>query len=300
MLIKILRKVYFAMFFKKRLVMTVTLIIAIIAILYSSISAYAAQPELIADAPADVAVGRSFDVNFSSDFNKLQDISAIEIKLYFDKNNLSVKGTSTNNGEIKFYDSGGCVTVIALFENGITENSPIFTVTFTAKSGQDNSSQHITAEFIQAVNSSLNDVDFSITEKLNINITRTSSSQSEKNTTQNSKSGPTSRSANSKSSGTSSNSSRKNSSGSITDSTEKNSDYENTTSSFEDDLERNYGSLPSVGNLNGDSNSVKYMIIGGVLSFCIISVILIAYRIGKISAENKINEEKKKEERQEN
>lgn len=264
--------------------------ISIILICFYTISTAAQQIDISVNTPINVNVGRSFNVNFTVT-NDCGNIAALKFTVKYSDENLSLKGAECAlNGEVKFYAENGTATVICLFSDGLKTPDNFLTLTFTAVTGQSAGTQVIELKCTEAVDTGLNDITVAITEKVEIDIIR-SSSEAAEGSTQNSQRSSGSN-VSSKSSAASSLTSKSQSSAVSRSSADKLKDntsifeFENDNIFNEFDTEDDY---PSVGYLLDENSKMKNIFAGIGIGVSVMIILFVTFRIGQMSRRDKIN-----------
>lgn len=258
---------------------------------------FAESASIVVEAEESVNVGRSFDVNFNLDGNI--EIYAFMFEIEYNQDYISFRDaiiSEQNGGEVEFYTEGGVTTVICLFSDSI-QSGNFLTLQFTAKTGNNPSSQTISFKCNQAVDADINDASVNMTENINIEIVKASSNSS---TSSSIKSGSTNKttSSNSKSSATSKNeSSSKDKNSSINAS---NRIYADTEESYifveSEEGVLNSNSELGINYLDKSDSNIKYVMAGAGLTASLFLFLYIAYRMGQASMGKRFDNDENEEE----
>ncbi|MBQ2604406.1 MAG: hypothetical protein II589_05170 [Clostridia bacterium] len=234
-----------------------------------------------ANAPETVNIGRSFNVTLTLDSSK--PVKSVWIKFKFDSEYISFSKVSSPIKADTYHNTNdGEAEVICLFKDAVTQ-SDIVSMTFTAKTGNESSTQTIFIEIVDAVANDLEKADLSGDESVEVYIERkTSLSQNE--STQKKSSYVSHSSTASKKAVTSS----KNEIQSHKDNISSVKKYDTThnietTSSVTEENELNYEIHSQITSekLNYSDSKVKYILSGAGGTICVIGVLFGVYKLGE-------------------
>lgn len=279
-------------------ILTILLLI-IFELIFIIPSIAAEQVELTVDLPESVNIGNSFDVKVASKSNSY--VKAISMNVSYDSNYISYKGiTNVQSCEIDTFESDGKIATILLFDNYLISGD-VFTLTFTAKTGNSSSRRNFSFEVLEAVDVNLNNASVKIPNSLQINIVKKGEQNSNDNKDSSFQGSASSRLSSSKSNSRSS--SLASNSNSTRSTVESNVSKTYSSSYFENDevfegnidVENNVNSKnteasiaqlddgEAVGSLNLSENSSTYIFMGVGITLSIIGILFVVYRMGQLS-----------------
>lgn len=258
----------------------ILILISIFFVILTSFTAAAFTYNLYAEAPKNVNVGRSFDIKLSADKDQFNDICALKIIAEFNSDSFSVKDICCNGGEAEYSNENGKLTVICLFNNGVEDKKDFLTFSFTAKTGQNSSSQTINFSCTEAVDTNLNNVDVTVKNNVLIDINKSSSASSK--TSENTKNSSFKISDKISSKSASSSKSKKNTGSSKSENKNSNAPHSTNSASEAENGESQADdtNLPEVGYLSDNNNTTNYVIAGIGIGVSVAAVIFISYKIG--------------------
>lgn len=257
--------------------MTVILSISLMLAVLCPMSVSAESVKISAEADESVHIGRSFDINLKSNNS---DLAAAYIIVSFDFDYLSFKSAKAGtNGEVTVKESDGTVDIICLYSSGLSDED-FLTLTFTAKTGNNSSTQKVFVTCSEAVDVNLNTLSPMNINDIEVDIIKSSSDSADKayaNTSD--RTGSRSQSKNSDS---------KTSSNSQSNSTDEDlSINSRTVRSFQEQgsisQNHNRSTLAGEGFITGGSDYGSY-IIGGVGTLAVVVILAAIYTLGKNNA----------------
>lgn len=255
-------------------------IIFFVLFLNCEIVAFVAQSGITADCPESVGIGRSFDISLSA--VGAGSVEALSLTVYYDEGALNFKTASCSEGKVSYSEKSGRVKLICLFNSGLESKSDFLKLSFTAKTGQDSSTQKISFVCDEAVDSNLNYTDIGISEYVSIDIVKASSANTASSSGRKTSSGSSSSKA--KNSISSGKKDRSNTVKNKDDSDdEKAEDYHSDGIVTQDADD----TLPSIGFMT-DSNPKYGTVIAGIgIGIALSVIVFIAYRLGKAEGKEK-------------
>lgn len=242
------------------------------------IVAFAAQSGITADCPESVGIGRSFDISLSAD--GAGSVEALSLTVYYDEDALNFKTASCSDGKVSYSEKSGRVKLICLFNSGLGSKSDFLKLSFTAKSGQDSSTQKISFVCDEAVDSNLNYTNIGISEYVSIDIVKASSASSSGRKTG-------AGSSSSKVKNNSISSGKKDRSNTVKN--KDDSDDEKAEDYHGDDIfaQAADDTLPSIGFMAENSPKYGTVIAGIGIGIALSVIVFIAYRLGKAEGKEK-------------
>ncbi len=255
-------------------------IILILLFYCSEIVAYAAQNGIVADSPESVGIGRSFDVSFSA--VGAGSVEALSLTVYYDEGAFNFKTASCSDGEVSYSEKGGKLKLICLFNNGLESKSDFLKLSFTAKTGQDSSTQKISFVCNEAVDSNLNYTDIGISEYVSIDIVKGSSTNTASSSGRKTGAGGSSSKAKKNNSSSGKNTKDKNNR-SKAGRNEDNS-YDEKAGDYHSDgifAEAADDTIPSIGFMPDNSPKYGTVIAGIGIGIALSAIVFIAYRLGR-------------------
>ena len=150
------------------------IIFTVISIMLSyCLTAYANAGHISANAPETVNIGRSFNIVLS--LESTEPVKSVWVKFKYDSEYISFsKVSSPVKADLYHNEDSGEAQVICLFKDAVKQ-SDIINITFTARTGNDPSTQIIGIELIDAVTNDLEKADISVDDSAEIYIERKSS-----------------------------------------------------------------------------------------------------------------------------
>lgn len=249
------------------------LILTIITALCAIEKVYASEYDIKITSPDSVNVGKSFTAYLSLPTDQAHNISALKIIIEYSNDNLNFKGADCPQGETDYCDENGKVTVICLFTDGIPDGDSFLSLSFTARTEQSGSRQKMYFQCTEAVDNSLKSLSVSVTDSLEIEITKSTSDTNPSVRANASKYGDTNGGGKTSSKNVSSKTGAagsKNSSG-----------RDKSNSKSERQYEEENPDLPSIGYLANNNGKSGYLFAGIGIGFSVVAVIFISYKVGR-------------------